>query len=157
VGVSLSSNEKGEQKQQELAEEDNNGVLFIRAISNWNKGDLNSYLLMYDPSVVIHGIPGVEAGIESAKKFYQGIHRAFPDTQILVEDLFTRADKLACRFTVSGTHKAEFMGIPATDKFIKFTGITILKFLAGKCTERWNEADFLGMLQQLGTIPEKTS
>jgi predicted ester cyclase len=52
--------------------------------------------------------------------------------QILVEDLVTRADKLACRFTVSGTHKAEFMGIPATDKFIKFTGITILKLIAGK-------------------------
>jgi steroid delta-isomerase-like uncharacterized protein len=153
----MSSSGNQEQKQQELTEEDNNGVLFIKAIGNWNKGDLNSYLLMYDPSVVIHGIPGVEAGIESAKKFYQGFHRAFPDTQILVEDLFTRADKLACRFTVSGTHKAEFMGIPATDKFIKFTGITILKFLAGKCTERWNQADFLGMLQQLGTIPEKTS
>ena len=157
MGVSLSSNEKGEQKQQELAEEDNNGMMFIRAISDWNKGDLESYLLMYAPSVIIHGIPGVEAGIESAKKFYRGFHRAFPDTQILVEDLFTRADKLACRFTVSGTHKAEFMGISATDKFIKFTGITILKFIAGKCTERWNQADFLGMLQQLGAIPEKIS
>jgi steroid delta-isomerase-like uncharacterized protein len=153
----MPSAKKQEQEQQELVEEDNNGVLFIRAIADWNKGDLDSYLLMYAPSVVIHGIPGVEAGIESAKKFYGGFHRAFPDTQILVEDLFTRADKLACRVTVSGTHKAEFMGIPATDKFIKFTGITILKFLAGKCTERWNQADFLGMLQQLGAIPDKTS
>jgi len=152
--VSLSS---GKREQQGLAQEDNNGMMFIRAIADWNKGDLDSYLLMYAPSVVIHGIPGVEAGLECAKKFYQGFHRSFPDTQILVEDLFTRADKLACRFTVSGSHKAEFMGIPATDKFIKFTGITILKFIAGKCTERWNQADFLGMLQQLETIPEKTS
>ena len=152
--MSLSS---GKREQQGLAQEDNNGMMFIRAIADWNKGDLDSYLLMYAPSVVIHGIPGVEAGLECAKKFYQGFHRAFPDTQILVEDLFTRADKLACRFTVSGTHKAEFMGISATDKFIKFTGITILKFIAGKCTERWNQADFLGMLQQLGAIPDKTS
>jgi predicted ester cyclase len=152
--VSLSS---GKREQQGLAQEDNNGMMFIRAIADWNKGDLDSYLLMYNFSVVIHGIPGVEAGLESAKKFYQGFHRAFPDTQILVEDLFTRADKLACRFTVSGTHKAEFMGISATDKFIKFTGITILKFIAGKCTQRWNQADFLGMLQQLGAIPDKTS
>ena len=152
--MSLSS---GKREQQGLAQEDNNGMMFIRAIADWNKGDLDSYLLMYAPSVVIHGIPGVEAGIECAKKFYQGFHRSFPDTQILVEDLFTRADKLACRFTVSGTHKADFMGISATDKFIKFTGITILKFIAGKCTERWNQADFLGMLQQLETIPEKTS
>ena len=152
--MSLSS---GKREQQGLAQEDNNGMMFIRAIADWNKGDLDSYLLMYAPSVVIHGIPGVEAGLECAKKFYQGFHRSFPDTQILVEDLFTRADKLACRFTVSGTHKADFMGISATDKFIKFTGITILKFIAGKCTERWNQADFLGMLQQLETIPEKTS
>jgi predicted ester cyclase len=152
--VSLSS---GKREQQGLAQEDNNGMMFIRAIADWNKGELDSYLRMYDPSVVIHGIPGVEAGIESAKKFYQGFHRSFPDTQILVADLFTRADKLACRFTVSGTHKADFMGISATDKFIKFTGITILKFIAGRCTERWNQADFLGMLQQLETIPEKTS
>ena len=153
----MPSAKKQEQEQQELVEEDNNGVLFIRAIADWNKGELDSYLRMYDRNVVIHGIPGVEAGIECAKKFYQGFHRSFPDTQILVEDLFTRADKLACRFTVSGTHKADFMGISATDKFIKFTGITILKFIAGKCTERWNQADFLGMLQQLETIPEKTS
>ena len=152
--MSLSS---GKREQQGLAQEDNNGMMFIRAIADWNKGDLDSYLLMYAPSVVIHGIPGVEADLECAKKFYQGFHRSFPDTQILVEDLFTRADKLACRFTVSGTHKADFMGISATDKFIKFTGITILKFIAGKCTERWNQADFLGMLQQLETIPEKTS
>ena len=152
--MSLSS---GKREQQGLAQEDNNGMMFIRAIADWNKGDLDSYLLMYAPSVVIHGIPGVEAGLECAKKFYQGFHRSFPDTQILVEDLFTRADKLACRFTVSGTHKSDFMGITATDKFIKFTGITILKFIAGKCTERWNQADFLGMLQQLETIPEKTS
>jgi predicted ester cyclase len=149
--VSLSSEKR---ERQGFAQEDNNGMMFIRAIADWNKGELDSYLRMYDPNVVIHGIPGVEAGIESAKKFYQGFHRSFPDTQILVEDLFTRADKLACRFTVSGTHKSDFMGISATDKFIKFTGITILKFIAGKCTERWNQADFLGMLQQLETIPE---
>jgi predicted ester cyclase len=154
--VPLSSG-KREQEREELEEEDNNGMIFIRAIADWNKGDLDSYMLMYDPNVVIHGLPGVEAGIESAKKFYQGFHRSFPDTQILIEDLFTRADKLACRFTVSGTHTAEFMGIPATNRSIKINGITILKFLAGECTERWNQADFLGILQQLGATPEKIS
>jgi hypothetical protein len=87
--VSLSSEKR---ERQGFAQEDNNGMMFIRAIADWNKGDLDSYLLMYAPRVVIHGIPGVEAGIESAKKFYRGFHRAFPDTQILVEDLFTRAD-----------------------------------------------------------------
>jgi predicted ester cyclase len=91
---------------------------------------------MYDPKVVLHGVPGVEPGIESAKKFYQGFHKAFPGVQIAVDDLITRADKLVCRFAVSGSHRAEFMGIPPTGKSMKFTGITILKFQDGKCIER---------------------
>jgi hypothetical protein len=103
--VSLSSSGKPEQEQEGLSEEDNNGLIFIRAIADWNKGELDSYLRMYDRNVVIHGIPGVEAGIESAKKFYQGFHRSFPDTQILVEDLFTRADKLAAGLQLAGRIK----------------------------------------------------
>jgi hypothetical protein len=78
----LVSSSSQKREQEELKEEDNNGLIFIRAIDDWNKGDLDSYLLMYDPSVVIHGITGVEAGIESAKKFYRGFHRAFPSVQI---------------------------------------------------------------------------
>jgi hypothetical protein len=75
--VSLSS---GKLEQQGLAQEDNNGMMFIRAIADWNKGELYSYLRMYDRNVVIHGIPGVEVGIECAKKFYQGFRRPFPAT-----------------------------------------------------------------------------
>ncbi|MDQ5870093.1 MAG: ester cyclase [Thermoproteota archaeon] len=90
---------------------------------------------IYDVNVVLHGIPGVEPGIESVQKFYQGSHEAFPGVQIKIEDLVTGTDKLACRFTISGTHGAEFMGIPPTSKSMKCTGITNLKFHDGKCVE----------------------
>lgn len=33
------------------------------------------------------------------------------------------------------------------------TGITILRFEGGKCVERWSQADFLGLMRQLGVIP----
>jgi len=45
------------------------------------------------------------------------------------------------------------MGIPPTGKQVTMTGITILRFAGGKCVERWSEADFLGLLQQLGVVP----
>lgn len=50
------------------------------------------------------------------------------------------------------THQGDFMGIPATGKKIALTGCTILRFANGKCIE-WSQADFLGMLQQLGAVP----
>jgi predicted ester cyclase len=138
-------------------EEKNNETIFMQSIEIWNSGDLDAYMHMYDINVVLHGVPGVEPGIESARKFYQGFHKAFPGVQISVDDLITKADMLTCRFTVSGTHKGEFMGLPPTGKPFMFTGITILKFRDRKCVERWYEADFLGLLQQLGAAPEKTS
>lgn len=138
-------------------EEKNNETIFMQSIESWNNGGLDSYMNMYDTNVVLHGVPGVEPGIESARKFYQGFHKAFPGVQISVDDLIAKRDMLICRFTVSGTHKGEFMGLPPTGKPFGVTGITILKFQNRKCIERWNQADFLGLLQQLGATSGKTS
>src|SRR5437763_17057692 len=54
---------------------------------------------------------------------------------------------------IATTHRGAFMGVPATGKRIEFGGITILQFRSGRCVERWSQADFLGVLQQLGAIP----
>jgi steroid delta-isomerase-like uncharacterized protein len=61
--------------------------------------------------------------------------------------------RVATRFTVTGTHQAEFAGVPATGKPIKITAINIHRVADGKLQEGWLNADVLGMLQQLGAIP----
>ena len=103
-------------------EEKNNSTILMQSIESWNKGDLDSYINMYDTNVILHGVPGVEPGIESARKLYQGFQEAFqeafPGVQISVDDLIAKADMLTCRFTVSGTHKGEFM-----------IGFSIIKYL----------------------------
>ena len=76
-----------------------------------NKGDLDAYIHIYDTNVILHGVPGEEPGIESARKFYQGFHKAFPGVQISVDDLITKADMLTCRFTVSGRHRRRIVYI----------------------------------------------
>ena len=50
----------------------------MRAIDNWDKGDLDGYLQIYDAGVVLHGYIGVEPGLESVKKVYQGFWTNFP-------------------------------------------------------------------------------
>jgi predicted ester cyclase len=126
----------------------------MRAIDNWDKGDLDGYLQIYDAGVVLHGYIGVEPGLESVKKVYQGFWTNFPGVQLIIDDdVITQEAKFCCMFTIRGTHKDELMGILPTDKYVKFTGITILKFKNGKCIERWSQADFLSMLKQLGAIP----
>lgn len=82
---------------------------------------------------------------------------AFPDARFTIEDMIAEDDKLADRYTISGTHQQPFLGIPATGKRIHLTGITIVRIADGKITERWAVTDQLGLLQQLGALPPEFS
>jgi steroid delta-isomerase-like uncharacterized protein len=124
-----------------------------RAIDAWNQGNLDAYLQLYHPDVVLHGYAGVEPGLDSVRQFYTGFFMAFPGSRLTIEDVVTEDDKVVCRFSLTATHQGNFMGIPPTGKEVGFAGITILQFKAGKCMERWSQADFLSLLQQLGAIP----
>ncbi len=58
-------------------------------------------------------------------------------------------DKVAIAYTIEGTHKGEFQGVPATGKRIKARGLEICRFEDGKMAERWGSSDVLGIMQQL--------
>jgi predicted ester cyclase len=63
-------------------------------------------------------------------------------------------EKVANRFVFLGTHLGEFEGVSPTGKRIEFIGHSIDWVLEGKIVERWVEVDMLGVMQQLGAVPE---
>ena len=97
--------------------------------------------------------PGLDPGVEGVKQMANIFFHAFPDLAGAVEDVVAEEDKVAVRFSGTGTHKGEFFGIPPTGKAIKITGMNIFRIADGKIVEHWNNADDLGLMQQLGVIP----
>jgi steroid delta-isomerase-like uncharacterized protein len=97
--------------------------------------------------------PGMSSGLEGMKQWHALNNKAIPDMQVKLEDMIAEGDKVACRWTATGTHKDEFMGVPATNKQITLTGIHIDRIANGKVVETWNYSDMLGVMQQLGAIP----
>jgi steroid delta-isomerase-like uncharacterized protein len=79
---------------------------------------------------------------------------AFPDIRFTVADIFSTGEKVAARVAFHGTHRGEFHGIPPTDKEVAFSEITIDRVVDGKVEEHWFEMDLLGLMQQLGALPE---
>lgn len=123
-----------------------------RAISSWNRGDLNQYLRLYSGDVALHGYAGVEHGIASVRQFYEAWWQAFPGSQLVLEDAVVSDDRVACRFQIAGTHGGPFQGIPASGRPISVAGFTILRFKGGACVERWSLVDSLGLLAQIGAL-----
>ncbi len=127
---------------------------FDRAKASFNsQSDRTGWFDLYDASLIAHGFPAnLPANFEGVKIFYNALWTAFPDSHVEFDDIVIQGDKLAVRFTFSGTHRGDFLGIPATGKKVKVDGMRFFRFIGTKAVEMWNLVDMLSMMQQVGAI-----
>ena len=92
--------------------------------------------------------------LQGLKQLIMAQRAAFADIRTTVEDLVASGDTVVKRFTVRGTHTGDFNGIPATGRQFTLEGIDILRLAGGKIQEIWIAYDTLGLLRQLGVIPQ---
>lgn len=111
---------------------------------------------LVDKNFVGHDVASPEPirGPEGLKQQAKGYRDAFPDLQLMIEEQIAEGDMVATRWTASGTHKGDLFGISPTGKQTTVGGMTIDRFMGGKIVESWDNWDALGLMQQLGAIPE---
>jgi predicted ester cyclase len=138
-----------------VSEEDNKAV-----VRRWIETFNNPYTPQTEvdvlaPGYVAHapGLPG-PLDLEAWRQFTATFVEAFPDLRLTVEDIFSEGDTVAARVAFRGTHRGQFQGIPPTDKEVAFSSIEIDRMVDGKVQEHWFEMDLLGLMGQLGAIPE---
>jgi len=102
-----------------------------------------------DCQIFMAGAPG-PMSLEELKAVIPAYYAAFPDYSHSVQDVIAAGDKVVVRAVASGTHQAEFDGLPATGRQIEYEQIAIFRFLDGKVTEGWVVEDNLTMMMQLG-------
>ena len=135
-----------------------NAARVEQARQRWQAGDLDGYLSLYDEGIRLHGYTPAPMGKQEAAGFYGMIWSALaapgqPNPSLEFHEVMTDGDLYCCRFTMSGTHGGDFMGVPATGKPYALEGMTMMRFANGKVVERWSTADFLGLMVQIGAIP----
>jgi predicted ester cyclase len=79
---------------------------------------------------------------------------AFPDGHMTLDELTCVDDLCWMRATYKGTHTGEFMGMAPTNKSFEVTSMDCVRFEDGMMVEHWGVMDALGMMQQLGMVPE---
>jgi len=137
-----------------------NKALILRLIDEvLSKGNLAAADQLLDANFVLHlpGSPEPIRGVEGLKRVAENFHAGFPDRRVIVEDVISEGDKLAVRVTQKGTHKGVFQGIAPTGRQVSVTGIAIFRIVNGRIAEEWLSSDRLGLLQQLGAVPEPAS
>jgi len=138
----------------ESATEQNKAVVtrFVEAV--WENGNVDAIDTLFTEDSVLHDPTGDLRGREAFKTYNERYLAAFPDLQYDVQDLIAEDDKVVFRARMRGTHEGEFMGVEPTGQQFDAEGIIIARIEDGMIAERWASYDALGMMRQLGILPD---
>jgi steroid delta-isomerase-like uncharacterized protein len=119
----------------------------------WNEGRTQTIYDLLAPDAI--GIGELEDGspLRGPAEFVPFVERirgAFPDINVVVEDAFGADDRVVLRWSATMTHGGDHLGMPATGKRVRMTGMTIARIGDKKIIEGWDNWDQLGMLKQIG-------
>jgi steroid delta-isomerase-like uncharacterized protein len=121
-------------------------------------GSESAFEELLDPNIVNHSRPpGSPDGAEGVRQIFDMFRTAFPDFRATVLDQVAEGDKVVTRKIFNGTHQGDFMGIPATGREIEIVVIDIVRLRDGRIAEHWGLFDQVGLMAQLGALPEATA
>ena len=122
----------------------------------WNKGRADVIDEIFAAEGIAHGLSNDAShpiiGPREFKPFHGSFRGAFPDIQVVIEDMIAEGDKVAARCSVRGKHSGDHLGIAASNAPVEFTGVAIVRIRDGKIVEAWNNFDFMRMNKQIGAI-----
>jgi steroid delta-isomerase-like uncharacterized protein len=78
--------------------------------------------------------------------------RAFPDLHIEIAQTLAEGDFVVSRWTATGTHRGELMGLPPTNRRAVTNGCSVTQMKNGKAAHEWLYWDSGHLLKQLGVL-----
>ncbi len=120
-------------------------------------GAMEAAAELFAPDFVSHNLPpGLPAGRDGVRIWYETLQAAFPDLSVEIDDLVAAGDRAAAATTLRGTHTGELMGIAPSGRRVAVTGIDIVRVADGRIVEHRGLTDTVGLLRQIsaGEEPE---
>ena len=117
----------------------------------FNAGDTGGCLALAAPDLIsnLAELPEPQHGRDAWRQGFEVMRRAFPDLQAHIEDIVAAQDKVAVRLRFRGTHRGEFLGIPATGRIIEYVSHEFYRIADGLIAEEWICSDMATLLGQL--------
>ncbi len=117
-----------------------------------NRGDTSALDELVHTDYVYRS-PGEELhGPEGLAALFDGYRSAFPDLALEIDDLLVADEATVMTFTITGTHRGDLLGIPATGRQVRVNGMVRSRFRDGKIAEEWEILDQLSLFEQLGVV-----
>jgi steroid delta-isomerase-like uncharacterized protein len=131
---------------------DQNKDIVRRVVDAGNAGNVAALRALFAGDFVHHD-PAIR-DLAGFLQFLGAVHAGVPDGYTTIEDLVAEGNRVSKRWTLRGTQTGALLGVPPTNKQVVLQGISIYRIDGGLVKEIWWVTDTLGLLQQVGAIPQ---
>lgn len=125
---------------------------FLRDV--WNERNLDAFAMYVHPGVRFHGARGPTQGYAQYLELATEFQRAFPDLHFEIQHVVTEGEHVSARLIIGGTNGGPWRGRPPTGRRARVVGQPQARVKGGMIVEFWQLFDELGMLHQIGHIPD---
>lgn len=128
-----------------------NNLQFVKACQAalWDDKNLAEIDQYFDHDVLVHSPVKTTQGSDQLREVISKWHQGFPNLKVYCEDFITEQDKIVCRWQAEGRHEGTFLTLPATNKNISYSGVTIFQLMDGKIKQYWAFVDMDHIKKQL--------
>lgn len=135
--------------------EENKALVALYWNEVWTKGGESAIANILAPDELHHwGVGDDTVGHDAFAERLGRFLTAFPDFAVRLDQTMAEGDLVLSRWTATATQTGAWLGIAPTGAKVEYTGMNVLRIACGKIAEAWGEADHLGLLRQLGGVPE---
>jgi steroid delta-isomerase-like uncharacterized protein len=121
----------------------------------WVNGNVDAVDEFMAAEYVEHPRPStLPPGTEGLKQLIASYRTAFPDLKMTLDDIFAEGEMVAFRWSVSGTHLGDWLGVPPTGNHVTATGITLFRIAGEKVVESWTSIDLSPTEEELQWLTE---
>ncbi len=122
----------------------------------WSSHDLEQLLALFTDDCTYEDVTFgvINRGKAQLRAFAEGVFAGVPDFTVEITSRVVAGDRAAMEWLMSGTHRGDFPGMPATGKrFAGLRGVTVLELEGGKIRRNSDYWDAATAMRQVGLLP----
>ncbi len=110
--------------------------LYAETASRQNRSDIRTRGPGFNP----YTVSAKPNSLKTFKAFFVAVSQALPDYTLSVDNIIVNGDRVMARYTITGTHAGDFLGMAPTQDQLTITGIDIFHLAKGKIIQHWDAA-----------------
>ncbi len=138
---------QSQQRTRGISQEQNKALVRRWIEEGFNKRDLKVVDESFVEDFIVNGLKIGRGGLKQSMSRH---FTAFPDLNVVIDEIMAEGNKVGIGYTARGTQRGEFKGVQPTGKPVSWVGVDLLRVEGGKIVEARFVDDSLGLLRQLG-------